>query len=80
VKHSSEKEIFWKVLIWRIVFSIPLSMLINYIYFHSIKVVIGMTIVSNIIGYIAHFCFELGWPKIWKIIVKKDQKNIEETK
>ncbi len=55
-------------------------MLINYIYFHSIKVVIGMTIVSNIIGYITHFCFELGWPKIWKIIVKKNQKNIEETK
>jgi uncharacterized membrane protein len=84
VKHSSEKEIFWKVLVWRLGFSMPLTMLVNYIYFHSISVVVGMTIVSNIIGYVAHYFFEMGWPRMWRFasgrMKIKRNKNIEETR
>jgi uncharacterized membrane protein len=68
MKRSLEREIFWKTLIWRIVFSIPLSMLINYLFYHSITVVLGITVVSNIIGHIAHYLFEINWPKIWSLI------------
>jgi hypothetical protein len=84
VKHSSEKEIFWKVLVWRVGFSIPLTMLVNYIYFHSISLVIGLTIISNVIGYFAHCFFEMAWPRMWKIVYsrlkEKEEKNTEETK
>ena len=62
----------------------PLTMLVNYIYFHSFTVVVGLTIVSNIIGYVAHYFFEMGWPRIWRLVSSgmriKKIKSIEETK
>jgi uncharacterized membrane protein len=70
MKKSLEREIFWKVLVWRILFSIPLSMLINYMFYRSISVVLELTIVSNIIGHIAHYFFEVNWPKMWSLINK----------
>ena len=68
MSQPGDKELFWKLLVWRFVFSIPLSMLINYIYYHSIEVMIGITIISNIIGYLVQYLFEINWPKMWKII------------
>lgn len=68
---------------WRVAFSMPLTMLVNYIYFHSISVVVGLTIVSNIIGYVAHYFFEMGWPRIWRFAtggINIKRKNKEETK
>jgi hypothetical protein len=70
MKRSLEKEIFWKVMVWRFGISIPLSMIINYFYYHSISAVISLTIISNIIGYIAHYLFEINWQKLWQIISK----------
>ncbi len=74
-------------MVWRVFFSIPLSILINYIFYHSITVVLGITVVSNIIGHIAHYLFEINWPKMWILInrhkfkVLRDRvKNKEETK
>ena len=62
----------------------PLTMLVNYIYFHSFTVVVGLTIVSNIIGYVAHYFFEMGWPRMWRfasgVMKIKKSKSIEETK
>ena len=60
----------------------PLTMLVNYIYFHSISVVVGLTIVSNIIGYVAHYFFEMGWPRIYKFAASrmKIKEKTEETK
>jgi uncharacterized membrane protein len=87
MKRSLEKEIFWKTLVWRIFFSIPLSILINYIFYHSITVVLGITVVSNIIGHVAHYLFEINWPKFWNLInkykfkiLRNRAKNKEETK
>jgi len=70
MKKSLDKEIFWKVMIWRFLISIPLSMIINYFYYQSISAVISLTIVSNITGYIFHYLFEVNWPKIWNLILK----------
>lgn len=87
MKRSLEKEIFWKTLVWRVFFSIPLSVLINYIFYHSITVVLGITVVSNIIGHIAHYLFEINWTKIWSLInrfkfkaLSDRVRNKEETK
>jgi hypothetical protein len=63
-----DKELFWKLLVWRFIFSIPLSMVINYIYYHSIEVMVGITITSTIIGYLAQYLFETNWPKMWRAI------------
>jgi uncharacterized membrane protein len=75
MKNSLEREIFWKVLVWRLMFSIPLSMLINYIFYQSISVVLELTVVSNIIGHIAHYLFEINWPKIWKLLDENNDKK-----
>lgn len=82
MKDYTEKEIFWKVLVWRVVFSIPLTMLVNYAYFHSLSVIVELTIVSNIIGYVAHYFFEMGWPKICRFAASrmKTKEKTEETK
>jgi len=56
-------------------FSIPLSMLINYIFYQSISVVLELTVVSNIIGHIAHYLFEINWPKIWKLLDENNDKK-----
>lgn len=87
MKRSLEKEIFWKTLVWRVFFSIPLSVLINYIFYHSITVVLGITVVSNIIGHIAHYLFEINWTKMWSLMnrfkfktLKDRVRNKEETK
>lgn len=61
----------------------PLTMLVNYIYFHSVSVVVGLTIVSNIIGYVAHYFFEMGWPRMWRFAtgeINIKRKKKEETK
>ena len=62
----------------------PLTMLVNYIYFHSFTVVVGLTIVSNIIGYVAHYFFEMGWSRMWRFasggMKIKKSKSIEEAK
>ena len=60
----------------------PLTMLVNYMYFHSISVVIGLTIVSNIIGYVAHYFFEMGWPRMWRLATSslKLKRKTEEIK
>jgi len=62
----------------------PLTMLVNYIYFHSFTVVVGLTIISNIIGYVAHYFFEMGWPRMWRFASSgmriKEIKSTEETK
>lgn len=68
MSQPGDKELFWKLLVWRFVFSIPLSMMINYIYYHSITMVVGITIISNIIGYLVQYLFEINWSKMWKII------------
>lgn len=68
MKDSLEKEIFWKVLIWRLGFSIPLTIIVNYFYYHSISVVLSLTIVSNVVGYIAHYLFEMYWNEIWSMV------------
>lgn len=67
MKRSSRGEIFWKILVWRIIFSMPLSVIINYCYYHSFSTVLSITIVSNIVGYIVQYIFESSWPKMWKI-------------
>lgn len=68
MKKPLEKEIFWKVLIWRLGLSMPLTIIVNYFYYHSISVVLSLTIVSNIVGYIAHYFFEMNWIGIWKVV------------
>jgi uncharacterized membrane protein len=68
MKRSLEKEIFWKVLIWRLGLSMPLTIIVNYFYYHSISVVLSLTIVSNVVGYIAHYLFEMYWDEIWKLV------------
>jgi uncharacterized membrane protein len=76
MKRSLEKEIFWKVLIWRLGISIPLTIIVNYFYYHSISVVLSLTIVSNVVGYIAHYLFEMYWDEIWKLVeVIKEKIN-----
>lgn len=73
-----KKEIFWKVLIWRLTLSIPLTIIINYLYYHSISVVISLTIVSNIVGYIAHYLFEIHWNYIWNLLgIIKEKINLK---
>jgi len=74
MKDSLEKEIFWKVLIWRLVFSIPLTIIVNYFYYHSISVVLSLTIVSNVVGYIAHYLFEMYWDNIWSVVSFIEEK------
>lgn len=76
MKDSLEKEIFWKVLIWRLVFSIPLTIIVNYFYYHSISVVLSLTIVSNVVGYIAHYLFEMYWDEIWKLVEAIKERKI----
>ena len=76
MKDSLEKEIFWKVLIWRLVFSIPLTIIVNYFYYHSISVVLSLTIVSNMVGYIAHYLFEMYWDEIWKLVEAIKERKI----
>lgn len=68
MKKPLEKEIFWKVLIWRLGLSMPLTIIVNYFYYHSISIVLSLTIVSNIVGYIAHYLFEMYWDEVWKIV------------
>lgn len=46
----------------------PLTIIVNYFYYHSISVVLSLTIVSNIVGYIAHYLFEIYWDEIWKLV------------
>ena len=75
MKRSLEKEIFWKVLIWRLGLSMPLTIIVNYFYYHSISVVLSLTIVSNIVGYIAHYLFEIYWDEIWKLVEVIKKKN-----
>jgi uncharacterized membrane protein len=76
MKRSLEKEIFWKVLIWRLGLSMPLTIIVNYFYYHSISVVLSLTIVSNVVGYIAHYLFEMYWDEIWKLVeVIKEKIN-----
>jgi uncharacterized membrane protein len=74
MKRSLEKEIFWKVLIWRLGLSMPLTIIVNYFYYHSISVVLSLTIVSNIVGYIAHYLFEMYWDKIWSVVSFIEEK------
>jgi len=74
MKISLEKEIFWKVLIWRLGISIPLTIIVNYFYYHSISVVLSLTIVSNIVGYIAHYLFEMYWDEIWSVVSFIEEK------
>lgn len=76
MKNSLEREIFWKVLIWRLGLSIPLTMIVNYFYYHSISVVMSITIISNIIGYIAHYFFEMQWENIWNMVKLIEDKII----
>lgn len=76
MKDSLEKEIFWKVLIWRLVFSIPLTIIVNYFYYHSISVVLSLTIVSNVVGYIAHYLFEMYWNEIWGMVEAIKERKI----
>jgi len=68
MKKPLEKEIFWKVLIWRLGLSMPLTIIVNYFYYHSISIVLSLTIVSNIVGYIAHYLFEMYWDEVWKMV------------
>jgi uncharacterized membrane protein len=78
MKKPLEKEIFWKVLIWRLGLSMPLTMIVNYLYYHSISVVLSLTIVSNIVGYVAHYFFEINWDSIWKVVSFIQEKvNLE---
>jgi hypothetical protein len=63
-----EQEVFWKTLIWRVGVSIPLSIIINYFYYNSMSIVLSLTIISNIVGYIAHCIFEIYWSEAWNII------------
>jgi hypothetical protein len=63
-----EQEVFWKTLIWRVGVSIPLSIIINYFYYNSMSIVLSLTIISNIVGYIAHCIFEVYWSEAWNII------------
>lgn len=67
MKRYLEQEVFWKTLIWRVGVSIPLSIIINYFYYNSISLVLSLTIISNVVGYIAHCIFEVYWDKIWYI-------------
>lgn len=67
MKRYLEQEVFWKTLIWRVGVSIPLSIIINYFYYNSISLVLSLTIISNVVGYIAHCIFEVYWYKIWDI-------------
>ena len=71
-----KKEIFWKVLIWRLTLSIPLTIIINYLYYHSISLVISLTIVSNVVGYIAHYLFEIYWSYIWSMVEAIKERKI----
>jgi hypothetical protein len=75
MKKPLEKEIFWKVLIWRLGLSMPLTMIVNYFYYHSISIVLSLTIVSNIVGYIAHYLFEMYWDEVWKMVKYIQEKN-----
>jgi hypothetical protein len=68
MRQHLEQEVFWKTLIWRIGVSIPLSIIINYFYYNSMSIVLSLTIISNVVGYIAHYIFEIYWNKIWNII------------
>lgn len=72
MKRLIENEIFWKALVWRFAISIPLSVLINYIYYHSFSLCLGVTITSNVVGSIAHYFFEVFWSKLWLLGSKKD--------
>lgn len=70
-----KRELFWKVLIWRIGVSIPLTILINFMFYHSIATVLVLTVVSNIVGYVAQYIFELNWRSLWRVLNGKHTKD-----
>ena len=53
----------------------PLTIIVNYFYYHSISVVLSLTIVSNVVGYIAHYLFEIYWDEILKLVEVIKKKN-----
>lgn len=63
-----DKEAFTKAMFWRLVISIPLGTLITFLFLGEVFQVVALVITMNIIMTIAHYLFEIAWPKIWKVL------------
>lgn len=65
-----KKEVFWKTIIWRLLVSIPVSLVLNYLYYNSFAMSITFTVLSNLVGYSIHIIFEEHWKTLWPFIIK----------
>jgi len=66
-----DKESFVKIMVWRFLISIPLGTLVTLIFIGEVFQVVGLVIALNIVMIIAHYIFELIWPKIWSFVGRK---------
>jgi len=73
-----DKETFAKAMFWRVVISIPLGTLVTFLFLGEIFQVVALVITMNVIMTIAHYLFEIAWPRIWKALSGRSSSDREE--
>lgn len=72
-KKFFSKELMVKTLVWRFGISLPLQMLVTYLFTSSIEVTLSLALISNLLALFSNYIYEILWKKYFK---KRFKKNV----
>jgi uncharacterized membrane protein len=76
-KKFISRELFYKAIIRRTLVSIPMQILVVYLFTSSVKTTLSLTIVSNLIALFTDYVFEVLWKRYLKKRFRKNVPNSE---